>query len=56
MAWFIETPALPTGDPRLLVCASEEEKPVSCDKPNTSQALSLSTANRLSQAYPNRGF
>lgn len=56
MAWFIETPALPTGDPMPLVCASEEEKPVSRDRPDNSQAVFLSTGSRLPQACPSPGF
>ena len=50
VAWFVETPALPTGDPMPLVCASEEENPVSRDRPDNSQAVFLSTGSRLPQA------
>lgn len=41
----------PPGHPILLICASEEEKPVSCDALNNSKSVLLSTVNRLSQTY-----
>lgn len=48
MAQSIETPP---GHPVLLICAFEEEKPVSCDKLNNSKPVFLSTVNQPSQTY-----
>lgn len=41
----------PPIHPMLLICAFEEEKPVSCDKLKNSKFVFLGTVNRLSQTY-----
>lgn len=45
------SPLRPSGHPIQLICAFEDEKPVSCDKLNNRESIFLSTGNQLSQTY-----
>lgn len=45
------SPLRPPGHPIQLICAFEEEKPVSCDRLNNGKSVFPSAVNRLSQTY-----